>query len=372
MRVLVVDTYYAGFLEEHYGARPGLGGRPYSEQLAALMERSFGTSDAFSSGFRAAGHEAAEVVGNCLPIQARWAAEHSAARAGRAAARLPGRAGSRARGELLRRIAREQVTDFGADVVLCQDMSFFERSDLDAMRADGRVVVGQIASPPPDDERLRGHDLILTSFPHFVERFRALGVDSEYLRLAFHSAVLDRLGQAGRERPRGLTFVGSVDPRVHAEGVALLEHAARELPLEAFGYGAEQLQPGSPLRAAHGGEAWGLDMYRLLAESRVTLNRHIAAAEGKANNMRLYEATGVGALLITEAAPNLADIFEPGREVVTYDGSKDLVDKARHYLEHDDERRAIAAAGQARTLREHTYDHRVRELVALLVERVGS
>ena len=297
MRVLVVDTYYAGFLEEHYGARPGLGGRPYSEQLAALMERSFGTSDAFSSGFRAAGHEAAEVVANCLPIQARWAAEHGAARAGRAAARLPGRAGSRARGEVLRRIAREQVTDFGADVVLCQDMSFFERSDLDAMRADGRVVVGQIASPPPDDERLRGHDLILTSFPHFVERFRALGVDSEYLRLAFHSAVLDRLGQAGRERPRGLTFVGSVDPRVHAEGVALLEHAARELPLEAFGYGAEQLQPGSALRAAHGGEAWGLDMYRLLAESRVTLNRHIAAAEGKANNMRLYEATGVGALL---------------------------------------------------------------------------
>ena len=133
-----------------------------------------------------------------------------------------------------------------------------------------------------------------------------------------------------------------------------------------------QLQPGSPLRAAHGGEAWGLDMYRLLAESRVTLNRHIAAAEGNANNMRLYEATGVGALLITEAAPNLADIFEPGREVVTYDGPEDLVEKARHYLEHDDERRAIAAAGQARTLREHTYDRRVRELVPICEERVRS
>ena len=183
---------------------------------------------------------------------------------------------------------------------------------------------------------MRGYDLVLTSFPHFVERFRALGVRSEYLRLAFHPAVLDRLQAPDRRRP--LTFVGSVDPRVHGEGAALLERVAGELPLEAFGYGAEQLAPGSALAVAHGGEAWGLDMYRLLAESRVTLNRHIAAAEGNANNMRLYEATGVGALLLTEDAPNLRDVFEPGEEVVAYTSADDLVEKARHYLEHEDER----------------------------------
>ena len=57
----------------------------------------------------------------------------------RAAARLPGRLGARARYELLRRIARDQVADFGADVVLCQDMSFFARADLDALRADVRL-----------------------------------------------------------------------------------------------------------------------------------------------------------------------------------------------------------------------------------------
>ena len=65
--------------------------------------------------------------------------------------------------------------------------------------------------------------------------------------------------------------------------------------------------------------------------------------------MRLYEATGVGALLLTEAAPNLSDMFEPGVEIVTYTGADDLIEKARHYLEHEDERAAIARAGQART-----------------------
>ena len=112
-------------------------------------------------------------------------------------------------------------------------------------------------------------------------------------------------------------------------------------------------------------------MYEVLARSRVALNRHIDVAEGYANNMRLYEATGVGALLVTEASSNLAELFEPGREVVVYEGEDDLVEQLRHYAAHDDERRRIAAAGQARTLREHTYAQRIAELATMLEARVG-
>ena len=71
---------------------------------------------------------------------------------------------------------------------------------------------------------------------------------------------------------------------------------------------------------------------------------------------------------MTESAPNLADFFEPGKEVVSYDGPDDLVDKLRHYLEHDDERRAIAEAGQMRTLRDHTY----AKLMARLADILGA
>ena len=84
----------------------------------------------------------------------------------------------------------------------------------------------------------------------------------------------------------------------------------------------------------------------MLATRGSALNRHIGVeAEGYANNMRLYEATGVGSLLLTDDGSNLAELFEPGREVVTYAGADDLVEKARHYLAHEDERRAIAGAG---------------------------
>ena len=60
-------------------------------------------------------------------------------------------------------------------------------------------------------------------------------------------------------------------------------------------------------------------MYRVLAQSRIAVNRHGDFAGGYAANMRMFEATGVGALLMTESAANLPDFFEPGREVVAYD-----------------------------------------------------
>jgi spore maturation protein CgeB len=147
-----------------------------------------------------------------------------------------------------------------------------------------------------------------------------------------------------------------------------LANAKTELDL--FGYGIRDTASGSSLRERYRGEAWGLDMYEVLSQSKVALNRHGEITEGYANNMRLFEATGVGALLFTESAPNLSELFSPGKEVVTYEGPSDLVEKVRHYLSADDERERIAANGQRRTLSDHTYEIRMADLVTLLKDRL--
>ena len=114
-----------------------------------------------------------------------------------------------------------------------------------------------------------------------------------------------------------------------------------------------------------------MDMYRALARSRITLNRHINVAENNANNMRLYEATGVGAMLLTDRKDNLHELFELGREVVAYSSKEEAGELVRHYLDHPDEAAQIAQAGQARTLREHTYAQRMQELVPILKRHLG-
>ena len=119
--------------------------------------------------------------------------------------------------------------------------------------------------------------------------------------------------------------VGGVNPAIHPAGTALLERVCATRSVAVFGYGAEALPGSSPILRNYKGEAWGLEMYRALAAAKIALNRHIDVAEGHANNMRLYEATGMGAALLTEPAPNLAELFEPDREVATYDNADHLL-----------------------------------------------
>jgi hypothetical protein len=376
VRVLVVDTYYPAFVEAHYAGRPNLASEPYEAQLASLLSRSFGTGDAYSRNLRLAGHKAAEVIVNCAPLQARWAAENGLEWRSRMASLGRGRLATRAGRGLLRRVATAQVEAFAPDVIYVQDTSFFGRAELEAFRRAGRFVAGQLASPAPPIELLRGYDLMVTSFPHFVERFLADGIDSAYLPLAFDEQVLDRLRAQGVDpdptapRPHAVAFVGGVDPRVHGAGTALLERVSNATPIEVWGYGAAALPAESVLRSRHRGEAWGLEMYEVLARSRVVLNRHIDVAEGYANNMRLFEATGAGALLLTDAKGNLDDLFAPDEEVIAYRDADDLVAQLRGLAADDERRVAIAAAGQARTLRDHTYERRMPQLVELLDGRL--
>jgi spore maturation protein CgeB len=212
-------------------------------------------------------------------------------------------------------------------------------------------------------------DLLLTSFPHFVEDFHSLGIDAEYFRIGFDPRVLDRLGPIQVEHE--VSFVGALNGIRHRRGNRTLARAARRIPVEFWGYDLRGWPPWSPLRRRYRGEAWGLEMFRVLASSRAVLNRHIGAAREYANNMRLYEATGVGALLATDSKTNLADLFEPGREVLAYRDADDLVRQLGAVLADEDARRQIAAAGQSRTLRDHTYAVRMRELAEILARRIG-
>jgi hypothetical protein len=358
MRILIIDTCYPAFLRSHYERDPSLRRAPYATQWRALMDTFFGTADAYSYYLGQLGHEAHEVVVNCQPLQTAWALEQGVRRK-----KLSG-----FRRSVLGYVVSAQVEDFRPDVVYVQNVGVLDARLLRRLGQD-RLVVGQIASEPPRERQLRAFDLLLTSFPHYVERFRALGIASEYFRIGFDPRVLDRVGAPARDLE--VVFTGSLGRGQHGRGNALINDVAARLPLEVWGTGAAEWPRESALRRRYRGEAWGVDMFELLGRTKVALNRHIDVAEDYANNMRLYEATGMGALLLTDEKRNLGELFEPGREVVAYGSEEELVELARHYLDNDDERQEISVAGQRRTLTDHTYAVRMRELVDLLSRYLG-
>lgn len=344
-RILFINTFYSGFIKNHYQRAPGLENQPYWQQKRSLQEQCFGDSDFYSSGMIAAGWDADDLIVNCPELQSAWLQEQACP----------------ARDALSTAI--EQVRQFEPDVVYLQDLSLASSDFICSLKRHCRMVAGQIASPVPPQADLSGIDVLFSSFPHFVERFRQQGKTAWYQPLAFEPRLLQRLPVMERQYP--VTFVGGVSPH-HGKGLDNLQKIAEIVPLDCWGYGADLLPPDSPLRRCHHGQVWGLDMFAILRQSAITVNRHIDVAEDYANNMRLFEATGCGALLITDYRSNLNELFEIGREVVAYRSPEEAAALIKYYQANPAEAAAIAKAGQERTLRDHTYKRRMEQTAEIL------
>lgn len=344
---IFLNTYYPAFLDDFYRSKPDVAALLYSEQLAALYKTLFGDSDFYSHGLRGAGWDAADLILNSAPLQQAWAREN-------------GFQGS------LEETAIEQIRQAEPDVVYLQDMHSASRDFIAAIRPHTRLIVGQIASLVNPQTPFDHYDMIFSSFPHYVDMFRRYGMTAYYQPLAFDpriTAVIPALPYG--LRPVDCSFVGGISP-LHAGANELFDHLARHVPIRFWGYGVHSLPEDSPVREKHQGEAWGKEMLYLLAASRVTINRHVDAAEQYANNMRLFEATGSGALLITDYKYNLGDLFDIGEEVVAYRSPDECAALVAYYLAHPGDAARIARAGQARTLKEHSYQARMAQTAEIL------
>lgn len=85
-------------------------------------------------------------------------------------------------------------------------------------------------------------------------------------------------------------------------------------------------------------------------------------------NVRCFEAAGVAAFQLIEWRPGLSQLFQDGKELVTYTTMVDLREKIDYWLPREDERRAIGEAAKRRALAEHTYRHRLEVLLGTLTQ----
>jgi spore maturation protein CgeB len=358
VKILLLDTFYPAFLQSFFRDDRLADDQTYEATWRRLMDRCFGTADYYSAGLTRIGHQAKEIVVNAVPLQQRWLRERAPK------LKTRGRAGDLA-WEMS--VVAEQVRQFGPDVVYVQDVTHFPADFVDGLRGDRGVLVGQTAYPLDWSYPFAVYDLVVTSFPHYVDRFRAGGVRSEYMSLAFAPQVRERIPETPRDVE--VAFAGSFSA-AHRSALPTLAACARELPIQFWGVGWDGLE-NADIRRRYRAEAWGIELFRILARTRIGLNRHIEVAENCANNMRLYETTGMGACLVTEARPNLSSLFVPDSEVVTYSSPADCVERISYLLSHPREAEAIALAGHERTMRDHTYDKRMPELAGTL-EQVRS
>lgn len=362
MKIFIIQTYYPSFLSEFYSRNPLLSNVSYGEHWQTLMNEQFGTANFYSKNLNMLGHTAKEFVINNENLQKQWASENGVNYSNGYFQSIP-KLRSVFKSNWKEKILLAQIKNFKPDVVYSHNLSTLSPDTLVEIKKHCKLLVGQIACPLPDSKYLKEYDLILTSFPHFLEKFSAMGIQSEYFNLGFEEGILPKLKKTNEQYD--VAFIGSFDSK-HGTTTELFEYASEKVSIDFWGPGVNRLSEDSPIRKNHHGEIYGTMMYNVLYNAKIAINRHIDIAGNHANNMRLYETTGVGTMLITDAKSNLATLFKPGVEVETYTSKEELVEKIEYYLKHDNEREKIAKAGHARTLADHTYKKRMAELVNIL------
>lgn len=190
-------------------------------------------------------------------------------------------------------------------------------------------------------------DVLFVAQKDFVPVFQQWGARSAHWMPLACTSSRDR--NLNLERETDVCFVGKLDPRIHPERAAFMEALKGKL--------------GPSIRF----EVTSGEYAELYNRSKIILNESV----NRDLNQRTFEAMACGGMLLTEELANgQTDLFVPGGDFVTYrHGDADqAAERIRYYLDHEEERRSIAASGCRKVVENHTSDHRAREIAALLAE----
>jgi spore maturation protein CgeB len=110
------------------------------------------------------------------------------------------------------------------------------------------------------------------------------------------------------------------------------------------------------------------EMVKLYSRSKINLG--FGGVAGHKDTFCLkgrdFEIPMSGGLYLTEDHPELACAFKPGKEIITYSGIDDLVQKIKYYLANPAEAEEIRKRGYERSMREHSWEMRFEKIFRII------
>lgn len=106
--------------------------------------------------------------------------------------------------------------------------------------------------------------------------------------------------------------------------------------------------------------------YACRTKINLCITRQAHASVYGSSSSRPFELSSMGCCIVSNPYLGIEEWFEPGKELFVVNSREEAVDRYRYLLTHDSERQAIGQAGRARVLKEHTFQHRARQLVEIM------
>ncbi len=397
MRLARITTNYPAYLKSFYSKNRHLINANYNLQHQSIMKDGFGWANFWDLALENIGYVSTNYIANAEIMQKKWAMEN----------------GLRFTKNWFDEIIHAQINKFQPDVLFVDDYISFSKDFLRYLRISCpsiKLILGWCGAPfSSSSDVFSAYDIVLSNIPELVLYFQQNGHQAIYIRHAFSPSILNNI-DLNTTKSIDCSFVGSIMTGgvSHNQRADLIKYMINNTNIDIFGlipphgyldrlfailkdiayiniknfsrfenlhnimkripkvkkYIDLDVSP-NPLKRIDSAildkikpPLFGLEMFQILVNSKVSLNNHIDVSRSSASNMRLFEVTGVSSCLLTDWKPNLQEMFDIDREIVTYSSIEECAEKVKWLIENPKERDMIAKSGQARTLRDHTFDNR--------------
>lgn len=391
--IQLISSFYDGYLKSFYD-RFKVDDLSYSEHLQKLLNDSTDFVSSYTKTFNRIGIASSCIIVNDKALQKKWTRENSF---------------KKLSSDLL---VFEQVASYKPEVLFIEDLRFVSIDLLKKIKSEVNEIKLFVAyhCAPFDRlllDKLNYVDLILTCTPGLRDQFSSHNINSYLVYHGFDIDLLNKIGNNSSKKYDRIVFSGSLfqGKGYHNERLEIIEkilendinislyanlesncriNAKKGLysvnlllnslkinsitsRISFLSKSTEKIKGYSGLlRSSANSPVFGLEMYQMLCQYGIVLNNHGQVAGNFAGNMRMFEATGVGACLITDNKHNMPDLFDIDNEVVVYNSHEECLEKIKWLLSNESKAKQVAESGQKKTLCSHTVENRCKEIVDIL------
>jgi spore maturation protein CgeB len=115
--------------------------------------------------------------------------------------------------------------------------------------------------------------------------------------------------------------------------------------------------------------SYGQELASFYRDCEVNLNLTNIQMPGAANQ-RVFDCPAAGGFLLTDAQSEVISLFDPNRECATFSSPEECRDKLRWFRAHPAARNTIVRHAQQRILAEHTYPHRLQQILNIILRTI--
>jgi len=352
MKFLQVHTFYPFYLIDFYKKKTGLSEAPFEDQVHALIMDCFSGGHIIAPYLETLGYCSKFLVANSKELQNQWFKENNIF--------LPSFEKESLRDFFF---VKEYIDSFKPDILYLTDPVVFNDSFIKHLNHKPSLIIGWRSAPTKKEVSWRSFDVIISNNYNCKTLAKQFGVRNVQ---TFFPGFPNIVNMQLKNIPQKYDVIFSGQYRDnHKTRNQLLKYIADAstgpVPFTYAYHLALDMPVTSGIRYYNA--KWGLDMFRVLKEGKISFNAHIDYADNKCGgNMRLFESTGVGAFSLVEWKPvNLDSYFESGKEIETFRSKDELIEKIHYYLDHPKERELIAKNGQERCLRDYSMEVKAKE-----------